>query len=83
MFGGKAVWEAVKALLKVAVISIVVIMVGRRLLPELAAAGTLPISTTVARASDGLETMIWRRRLPACSWPVPTTSTRSTPSPSN
>jgi flagellar biosynthetic protein FlhB len=59
MFGGKAVWEAVKALLKVIVIAVVVILVGRHLIPELAAAGTLPLPTTVARASNGLETMIW------------------------
>jgi flagellar biosynthetic protein FlhB len=59
MFGTRAVWEAVKALLKVIVIAVVVIMVGRDLIPELAAAGTLPIATTVARASSGLEMMIW------------------------
>jgi flagellar biosynthesis protein FlhB len=63
MFGGKAVWEAVKALLKVVVIATVVVLTGRRLLPELAAAGTLPLSTTVARATDGLETMIWAAAL--------------------
>jgi flagellar biosynthesis protein FlhB len=59
MFGGKAVWEAVKSLLKVVVIAIVVYMVGRTLLPELAAAGTLPLETTVARASGGLKSMVW------------------------
>lgn len=59
MFGSRAAWEAVKALLKVIVIAVVVILVGLHLIPELAAAGTLPIGTTVARASDGLETMIW------------------------
>jgi len=59
MFGTKAVWEAVKALLKVVVIAVVVILVGRHLIPELAAAGTLPLATTVSRASSGLETLIW------------------------
>jgi flagellar biosynthesis protein FlhB len=59
MFGGKAVWEAVKSLLKVVVIAAVVLVLGRRLLSELAASGTLPLATTVARAADGLETMIW------------------------
>jgi len=59
MFGGKAVWEAVKALLKVIVIAVVVIMVGRHLIPQLAAAGTLPLGTTVARAAGGLKSMIW------------------------
>jgi flagellar biosynthetic protein FlhB len=59
MFGAKAVWEAAKALMKVIVIAVVVIVLGRHLIPELAAAGTLPLATTVARAADGLETMIW------------------------
>lgn len=59
MFGPKAAWEGLKALLKVVVIAVVVVVVGRDLLPELAAAGSLPISTSVARAADGLESMIW------------------------
>jgi flagellar biosynthesis protein FlhB len=59
MFGPKAVWEAVKALLKVVVVATVVILIGRDLVPELAATGTLSLSTTIARASGGLETMIW------------------------
>jgi flagellar biosynthesis protein FlhB len=59
MFGAKAVWEAVKSLLKVIVIAIVVVMVGRHLIPELAAAGTLPLDTTVARAAGGLKSLIW------------------------
>jgi flagellar biosynthesis protein FlhB len=59
MFGAKAVWEAVKSLLKVIVIAIVVAMVGRHLIPELAAAGTLPLDTTVARAAGGLKSLIW------------------------
>ena len=59
MFGAKAAWEAVKALLKVIVIAVVVVMIGRNLIPELAAAGTLPLGTSVARAAHGLETMIW------------------------
>jgi flagellar biosynthetic protein FlhB len=59
MFGGKAVWEAVKSLLKVVVIALVVVLVGRHLVPELAGTGTLPLATTVARATDGLNTMIW------------------------
>jgi flagellar biosynthetic protein FlhB len=59
MFGTKAIWEAVKALLKVIVIALVVVLIGRRLIPQLVAAGTLPLSTTVARARGGLEMMIW------------------------
>jgi flagellar biosynthetic protein FlhB len=59
MFGAKAGWEAAKALLKVVVIALVVAVVGRNLIPELAASGTLPLLATVQRASSGLETMIW------------------------
>jgi flagellar biosynthesis protein FlhB len=59
MFGSKALWEAVKALLKVIVIAGVVIIVGRHLVVELAGAGTLPLATTVARASGGLKALIW------------------------
>jgi flagellar biosynthesis protein FlhB len=59
MFGAKALWEALKALLKVAVIAVVVIMIGRTLVPDLAASGTLPLPATAARAKSGLETMVW------------------------
>ncbi len=59
MFGTKAVWEAVKALLKVIVIAVVVVLLGRKLIPELAGTGTLPLAATVQRARSGLQTMIW------------------------
>jgi flagellar biosynthetic protein FlhB len=59
MFGTKALWEALKSLLKVMVIAGVVVQLGRHLIPELAGAGTLPLAATVQRARGGLETMIW------------------------
>ena len=59
MFGVRAAWEAVKSLLKVLVIALVLYMVGRSLVPELTAAGTLPLSATVNRARSGLQSVIW------------------------
>jgi flagellar biosynthesis protein FlhB len=59
MFGTKALWEALKSLLKVMVVAGVVIIIGRHLIPELAGSGTLPLAATVQRARSGLTTMIW------------------------
>ncbi len=59
MFGMRAAWEAVKSLLKVLVIAFVLYMIGRDLVPQLTAAGTLPLSATVNRARGGLESVIW------------------------
>ena len=58
MFGPKAAWEAVKALLKVAAVGIVVWVLGRSLVPELLGQ-TLPLGAVVVRAKDGLETLLW------------------------
>jgi flagellar biosynthetic protein FlhB len=59
MFGTHALWEALKALLKVIVITGVLYIVGRKLIPQLAGSGVLPLSATVERARSGLETMVW------------------------
>jgi flagellar biosynthesis protein FlhB len=59
MFGTKALWEALKSLLKVMVVAGVVIIIGKHLIPELAGSGTLPLAATVQRARSGLTTMIW------------------------
>lgn len=58
MFGPKAAWEAVKALLKVAAVGVVVWVLGRSLVPELLGQ-TLPLGAVVVRAKDGLETLLW------------------------
>jgi flagellar biosynthesis protein FlhB len=59
MFGVKSAWEAFKALVKVTVIAAVVLVTGRDLLPQLAASGALPLSTTVSRAHHGLQTIFY------------------------
>jgi flagellar biosynthetic protein FlhB len=59
MFGTRALWEALKSLLKVIVIAGVVVVIGRHLIPQLAGSGTLPLAATVQRARSGLVTMIW------------------------
>ena len=58
MFGPRAAWEAVKALLKVAAVGIVVWVLGRSLVPELLGQ-TLPLGAVVVRSKDGLETLLW------------------------
>jgi flagellar biosynthetic protein FlhB len=59
MFGTHAVWEAAKALVKVIVIAVVVLLTGRHIIPDLMAAGPLPISVTLERARDGFSAVIW------------------------
>jgi flagellar biosynthesis protein FlhB len=59
MFGVRSLWEAVKALIKVSVIAVVVLLMGRDLLPQLAASGGLPLAVTVSRARDGLQTTLY------------------------
>jgi flagellar biosynthesis protein FlhB len=63
MFGMKALWEALKSLLKVMVVAGVVIIIGKKLIPELAGSGTLPLAATVQRARSGLTAMIWTAAL--------------------
>jgi len=59
MLGPRAMWEAGKALAKVGVISAVVAVLGRNLVPQLAASGALPLSASVARGRSGLTTTIY------------------------
>ena len=59
MFGTHAAWEALKALIKVVVIAVVMVVTGRDLVPQLAASGMLPLSATVARADHGLKTALY------------------------
>lgn len=58
MFGPRASWEAVKALLKVATIAVVVWVLAKSLLPDLLS-GALPLGTVALRTKDGLETLLW------------------------
>jgi flagellar biosynthetic protein FlhB len=59
MFGTKAVWEAVKAVAKVIVISGVVWSLARTLVPELVSSGQLPLQATVDRLRSGLTALLW------------------------
>lgn len=59
MFGAKAVWEAVKALLKVGAIGAVVAVLGRSMIPELLGPGIMPLGVTVDRTRRGVETLLW------------------------
>jgi flagellar biosynthetic protein FlhB len=59
MFGLRAIWEAVKALLKVTVITVVVLVLASSLVPELLGHGLLPLPVTVDVLGSGLRTLVW------------------------
>jgi flagellar biosynthetic protein FlhB len=59
MFGPRAAWEGLKALLKVLVVGTVIVIVGRGFIPELAGQGSLPLGTTIERGRSALLTILW------------------------
>ncbi|GAB6899899.1 EscU/YscU/HrcU family type III secretion system export apparatus switch protein [Kineosporia succinea] len=59
MFGLRAAWEALKALLKVSVLAVVVYMIGKNMIPQLIAGGTLPLMGTVERTGAGIRQMVF------------------------
>ncbi|MBT0771397.1 flagellar biosynthesis protein FlhB [Kineosporia sp. J2-2] len=59
MFGPRAAWEALKALLKVMVLAVVVYLLGKNLIPELVGAGVLPLMATVERTSAGIRSLVF------------------------
>jgi flagellar biosynthetic protein FlhB len=59
MFGPKAAWEGLKALLKVLVIGTVIAVLGRNLVPELAGAGALPLGASVERIRSSFLSTVW------------------------
>ncbi|MDQ1287693.1 MAG: EscU/YscU/HrcU family type secretion system export apparatus switch protein [Actinomycetota bacterium] len=63
MFGKRALWEAVKALIKVITIGIVVYVLSRSMIPSLVGAGLMPISTVLNHTWDGIETLLWATAL--------------------
>ncbi|GGS86719.1 flagellar biosynthesis protein FlhB [Planobispora rosea] len=54
MFGGQAVWESVKALLKTAVLTGVAYMAIQDLIPVLMASGSLPLGVLLTTAGDAI-----------------------------
>ncbi len=80
MFGLRAAWEALKALLKVSVLAVVVYMIGKNMIPQLIAGGTLPLMGTVERTGAGSGRWCSPRPGRAWCWPWPTTSTSVTKS---
>lgn len=59
MFGMQAIWEAAKALLKVIVVSVTVLLVGRSLVVTLMGGGTAPLAATLQTAWHGLRSVLW------------------------
>jgi flagellar biosynthetic protein FlhB len=58
MFGGQALWGGVKALLKTAVVGLVLYAVVQGLIPVLLTAGGLPVSGVLAAAAGGIGALI-------------------------
>ena len=58
MFGTQALWGGVKALLKTAVVGLVLWSVVQGLIPVLMSAGGLPISGVLAAANDGAASLV-------------------------
>lgn len=58
VFGGQAIWNGVKALLKTAVVGLVLYAVIQNLMPALMTAGGMSISASVAEAGGGVATLL-------------------------
>ncbi|TDT85974.1 flagellar biosynthetic protein FlhB [Arthrobacter sp. AG258] len=58
LFGMQAVWGGLKALLKAAVVGVVLYFVVQRLIPVLLTAGGLPVSGVIAAATDGIGSLV-------------------------
>jgi flagellar biosynthetic protein FlhB len=58
LFGMQAVWGGLKALLKAAVVGVVLYAVVQGLIPVLLTAGGLPVSGVIAAAADGIGALI-------------------------
>jgi flagellar biosynthetic protein FlhB len=59
MFGPKAAWEGLKALLKVTIIGVAIGVLGRDLIPEIAGQGARPLGATVASVRGAFLTTVW------------------------
>jgi len=59
MFGVRAAWEAVKSLAKVTVIGVVVVVLGRSMVPQLVGPGVMPLGVTIDHTRSGIETLLW------------------------
>ncbi len=59
MLGVRAAWEALKALLKVVVITVVVLALARTLVPDLVGSGVVPVPVTLGVLGSGLRTLVW------------------------
>ncbi len=59
MFGPKALWEATKSVVKVTVIAVVVLILGRTLVPELVGAGPMPLVVTLDHTRSGMQRLLW------------------------
>lgn len=58
VFGGQALWNGVKALLKTTVVALVLVMVVQKLMPLLMAAGGLSVASLLSTAGQGTGTLL-------------------------
>ncbi len=58
LFGGQAIWGGLKALLKAAVVGVVLYLVVQGLIPVLLTAGGLPVSGVIQAATDGIGALV-------------------------
>ncbi|MFP3468002.1 EscU/YscU/HrcU family type III secretion system export apparatus switch protein, partial [Leifsonia sp. SIMBA_070] len=58
VFGTQALWQGVKALLKTAVVGLVLYMVIQGLMPVLTTAGGLPVSSVLEAAAGGTGSLL-------------------------
>jgi flagellar biosynthetic protein FlhB len=63
MVGARAAWEALKALLKVAVIALVVVALGRSIIPQLVGRGRMPVEAALGLVGGGLKSIVWTAAL--------------------
>ena len=58
VFGTQALWQGIKALLKTAVVALVLYLVIQKLMPVLSTAGGLPVASVLAAAGGGVASLL-------------------------
>ncbi|MFC6410887.1 EscU/YscU/HrcU family type III secretion system export apparatus switch protein [Planobispora longispora] len=83
MFGGQALWESVKAVLKTAVLTGVAYMAISDLIPLLMSSGSLPLGMLLSTAADSILSLMRFAGAAASRWRPPTTRWRAAASASS
>jgi flagellar biosynthetic protein FlhB len=59
MIGVLAIWEAAKAMTKVATIAVVVVVLGKTMIPSLLGMGIMPLGAVLGLTRSWVETLLW------------------------